>query len=397
MRVLLPAQFVQSLGYGVLFSLMAELQDAHGFATAGLGLISGATFVTSLVAQLTMSRYADRGHARTLLAAGLAAQIAALVWIGLAADLWQFVTARAVEGFGIGCFLPAARALVVTSDPDRSGRNLGMLSAVDLGGVTIGPVVGAVLAALFGLAAPFFVLAVLTAGALVFVAVVAGREHEAPIEAGGRNSLRRLIRIRRVIGVAIITLALEFPMGVYDSLWARYLTDRGASQLFVGVSLFVFGLPFMAFATLGGRLADRYGPLRVAVLGGLVIIPTTLAYGLIAAPIGILLVSIVESIGASAAFPGAQAAMAEASPPDLVASGQGLALAAGIGGAGVAAMVAAPIYQDLGSGWLFAGTAAVMAILVAIGAGVARSGEGMRRSAADTADAASSPPLGSPG
>lgn len=373
LRIVVPAQFALSLGYGVLFALLAELQDAHGLPTAGLGVISGATFLTSLVAQLTLARYADRGYTRVLLYVGLLAAALSLVWIGSATTLWEFVLARAVEGLAIGCFVPAARAWLVGADPARSGRNLGFLTAFDVAGVTLGPLLGALVASRFGLRAPFFVLAAIT---LVALAVVAAGRPDTPARTdshhGTKGGIRTLVRIRPVLAAVILTVALEFPIGVYDSLWARLFTDLGASATFIGVGLALFGLPLMVLAPFGGRAADRYGALPVAMWSFVLIVPATLAYGTLGRPGLITAVACVEAVGTAFAFPGTQAAVAHDSPPHLLATGQGLALAAGIGAAGVAAFVAPLLYESVGRGWLFAATAALMATLVLVARAVAR-------------------------
>lgn len=365
LRVLVPAQFTLSLGYGVLFALLASLQDAHGLSTASLGLISGATFLTSLVAQLGLARFADRGHTRALLYGGLLAAALSLVWIGSATRLWEFVLARSVEGFAIGCFIPAARAWLVNADPARAGRNLGLLGSFDVAGVVLGPLLGAVFANRFGLRAPFFVLAALTLAALVFV--VASRPAPGARTDAGHTThggLRTLLQIRPVLAAVILTVALEFPVGIYDSLWSRFLTDLGASTTFIGVGLTIFGVPMMLLSPVGGRLADRYGALRVATWAFVLIIPTTLAYGLAGSAVVVTALAVFEAVGTAFAFPGTQAAVANDSPPHLLATGQGLALAAGIGAAGAAAFVAPLAYESIGAGWLFGLTAALMTALV---------------------------------
>lgn len=373
LRIILPAQFALSLGYGVLFALLAEMQDAHGFPTAGLGLISGATFLTSLVAQLGLARFADRGYTRALLYGGLVTAAISLVWLGSATRLWEFVAARAVEGFAIGCFVPAARAWLVGVDAERMGRNLGVLAAFDVAGVALGPLLGAVVASRYGLRAPFFLLAAFVLVALVFVA--AGRPDVGPrtdTHHETHGAIRTLLRIRPVLAAVLLTVALEFPIGVYDSLWSRLLTDLGASATFIGVGLMLFGAPTMLLSPLGGRMSDRFGPHRTAAWSFVLIVPSTLAYGLLGRPGLITMMAVVEAVGTAFAFPATQAAMAHDSPPHLIATGQGLALAAGIGAAGAAAFVAPLVYEHVGQAWLFATASALMAVLVGVAVVLAR-------------------------
>ncbi len=133
----------------------------------------------------------------------------------------------------------------------------------------------------------------------------------------------------------------------------------------VGIGLTLYGVPYVAFAARGGRLADRYGPVRIATFGMLVVVPTTLVYGLVAAPLVITGIALIEAVGNATAVPSAQAAMVRACPRDRLAAGQGLSGAISLSAAGVAAAVAAPVYEAAGSAVLFGGAAAVMTGLVA--------------------------------
>ena len=59
----------------------------------------------------------------------------------------------------------------------------------------------------------------------------------------------------------------------------------GASTTFIGVSLVLYGLPFMVAAPIGGQLADRHGPMRVAMVAPAAVIPLTVVYGHLTVPI----------------------------------------------------------------------------------------------------------------
>ena len=78
---------------------------------------------------------------------------------------------------------------------------------------------------------------------------------------------------------------------------------------------------------------------------------------MITIPIVIVSVALVEAIVQAVAVPASQAAMAIACPPQRLAAGQGLSGAAGQAGAGVVALLAAPVYESAGPGFLFAAAA----------------------------------------
>ena len=360
------ATFVAAAANGVVFPLLADLQDAHDLPTYGLGIISGASFIASLIGLLAFSGQADRGRAKGLLLGGLALSVISLVAFALSSELWQFTAARALSGLAIGCLAPATRSIVARLHPNSVGRNLGRLAGTELGGFVAGPVVGATLASAFNLDTPFWVLAVVIGITFVFLASrpIPGQEVGTGSPASARGLALDLLRFREVVVAALLALALFLPVGIYDSLWSRYLQDRGASTLFIGITLTMYGVPFIALASRGGRLADRVGPFHAAFACLVLVAPAIALYGVFTIPVLIVSVAMIEAVIQAVAVPASQAAMAQACPPERLAAGQGLAGAAGQAGAGVVALLAAPVYESAGPTFLF-----IAAALTTLGIG----------------------------
>ena len=145
--------------------------------TYGLGLIAGTSFLAGLGAQIGLARYADRGYTRLLLRLGLAVAAVGMLWFGLASQLWEFIGARLLLGLGSGMFVPAARRVVVARSGENAGEALGRLASFEVAGFISGPPIAAVLAALFGLHAPFIILAV----ALAVTSPAVARLDEPPV------------------------------------------------------------------------------------------------------------------------------------------------------------------------------------------------------------------------
>jgi MFS family permease len=366
------ATFFVAAGGGLIFPLLADLQDEHHLPTWGLGVISGMYFVGAVVGQLVLAPYADRGHTRRLLMAGAILSVVTMVLFAVSTELWQFSLARLMSGLAAGSFLPATRATLVRAAPERAGHLLGRYTGTETGGFVFGPVLGTAAYELWGLAAPFLALAVALAGVTVLLsrstvppaAAMADVEGRTTPATGGLGAVLGLLRIRGVVVAVLLELAVFLPVGIYDSIWARYLQDRGATTMFVGIGLALYGIPYVLWAPQGGKLADRRGPVFAAVVGMVVVVPTTALYGLLAAPVAITLFALMEAFGNATAVPGAQAAMARSCPPERLASGQGLSGSISLLVAGATAAVAAPIYGAAGPEVLFVGAAAVMTLLV---------------------------------
>ena len=355
----------------MVFSLLGRLQDTYGFSTAGLGYLTAATFVASPIASIGLSPLADRGRSRQLIIASIALGTLGALWFAFGDKLWQLVCARSMIGFAFGLYQPTVRGLVVRdarANGTGAGEQLAKLSGIDAAGFTLGPGVGAVIFRFFGLRAPFLVVAAL----LPFAAVALVRrlpKTSSPATTAAERPQRHLafdlLRNAKVRIALLLAIGNFLPVGVYDSLWARYLEDRGASTLFVGLSLSLYGIPYMIAAAPGGRLVDRLGPLRALKLALAGVLPLVVVYGLVRSPWVIAFMALLEAAFGAVAQPAAQAAMAAACPTDRLAAGQGLAGAGASFAAAGTALVAAPLYARVGSAGVF--TSAAVAIAAVMG------------------------------
>lgn len=365
-------------GNGVVFGLIAEIQDAHGISTPELGLISGSLFAASLLGVLGLAHLADKGHARTMLLSGLAIGAASTAWFGMATHLWEFVASRALSGIAVSLFISAGRSIVSRIDPARAGENLGRLAGAEIAGFILGPALGVGLYRVGNLSTPFFVLAGIAAVALVFFVLhfpevdfpdvdfpEVHRRDAARVSYWGLTGLD-LLADRKVRAAALLALAVFLPVGAYDSMWSKYLSDLGASDVFVGTSLTLYGVPLVLLSGRGGRLVDRLGPMSAgkrAIAGA---VPIIVAYGLLHSYWLVALTAIIEAAVQAVASPSAQAAMTKACPPERLGAGQGLAGAVGLSGGGLLASVAPAVYDRFGAEVLFAGVGLMVAVIAMV-------------------------------
>jgi MFS family permease len=362
-KLLYAATAFEALGYGAIFALLAELQDEYDLPTYGLGLIAGTSFLAGLGAQVGLARYADRGYTRLLLRLGLAVAAAGMLWFGLASQLWEFIGARLLLGLGSGMFVPAARRVVVARSGGKSGEALGRLASVEVAGFISGPPIAAVLSSLFGLHAPFLILA----GALALTSPAVARIEEPPMgEVPPKGALRVLVKIPGVRAGLALAAALYLSIGVFDATWAKYMSDLGASTNVIAFTLALFALPLVALSPFGGRLADRRGPLRSGVVALGLTIPLIAGYGFANSVIVASLIAVAHSVFDAISTPSGQAAVARAAPASLTAAGQGLYAASAAAAAGFAAFGAAPLYDAAGAEAMWGAAAVGVAILTAL-------------------------------
>jgi MFS family permease len=370
MRGLYVVVAVTMAGVSSVFALLAELEERYALPTASLGWIAGSAFAAALVTQLSLARYADRGHSTLLLRAGVAVSAAGLLWFGLATELWQFVLARTLLGAGVGMILPPARRAILLTSDGNQGERLGVLYAAYLSGFVFGPPIAGLLTTLADVRLPFLVLGVLVAVSSLSIARLdvpeAPRAGAPGAPVPTKRVLRRLATDRRVVAAILVIVSFRYSVGVFEPLWATYLDDLGASTMVITLSLTGFALPMLIVAKPAGRLSDRYGPRMASLVSAAATVPIMGAYGFVSSIPLVCLMVVPHGLFEAIQSPGTQAAVGEAAPTQDAAAAQGFGEAAGSAAAAIGAFTAAPLFAWLGAGpaWLIAGL--VMAGLLAL-------------------------------
>jgi MFS family permease len=389
---LLPLFFLTGImdaSLGSILALLAEIRAQFGISPAGIGLIGGSGFVTAVAAQIGLARLADRGHARALLNFGLASAALSMLVLAQAASLWEFVAGRLLLGLGEGAILPAARRTVIVRARDHAGSALGRLNAFQLTGFLIGPLFGSAVFELAGLRAVFFASLVMV---LACVPLVARTEMPAAAASTASRVLRTLLRRRGMQAMICMAVGYYGSFGLFEAIWAILLADLGASQLLIGLNFTLFALPMILVAPFGGRLATRYGAMRVAFVAMAATIPFIASYGLWESVIVLTLVMMVQAVGDAVIMPASQLAVAEVSGEDI-AAGQGLFGACGLAVAALVAFGGGAAYGAYGGAVVFAGYAAFM-VLTLVGAYLfARERLGIPSAPTPALESPSSPPL----
>ena len=355
---------LMSLGYGSVFTLLADIRDKYGFSDGQVGLIAFAGLFTGVLSQLFLARFSDRGYAVVMMRVGIAFAAFGMLWMSFSTALWQWIAARLLLGLGSGMVGPAIRRIIIARDPQRVGSNLGRQTAFDVAGFVLGPALAAGLAQVFGLRAPFIVLTVAYVLAIFLVGRVTTAGDAAPAETSpsGRSSLLRLPAMQSALFSAI---AFYLTIGMFEALWSILLRDQGAATWLIGLTLSLFTIPMIIFAPKGGAMAQRRGPIVIVSFSITAAAIATFAYGI--APLWLLIaLSGIHAVADAFTMPANQVAVAMSSPPDQFAAGQGLLGATGLAIAALSALIGAAVYDAYGRGAIFTGTAVLMMVCLLI-------------------------------
>ena len=360
---------IATMALGGIFALLGELRDELGFSESELGFMVAMGFFAGFAAQVWLSRYADRGHAKVMITVGQVFMILGLAMMVFVSDLWWFVAARVVLGMGVGVFLPAVRRIVIVSDSASVGANVGLLAAYDVGGFVVGPLLAGFLAHFLGFRAPFIALAAVLFASLPLALRL-------PPDRGAVSRERRVIRAlleQRAIRAILFAVAGWFVMiGSFEAVWALLLDDLGAEVWLIGLTTAVIILPMVAVAPRSGAFAQKVGPFRVVIGGLVVVIPCVISYGFIDSLTLIVIVAVVQGGADAFVYPAMQVGIAVAAGEDLAASAQGLQGALLELTAGLVALVAGVVFEQWGRDVVFVSNGVVMIICVGIALLVAR-------------------------
>ncbi len=376
-------------GYGALFTLLDEYRDSYGIGESALGLVIGLGFIAGFLSQVTIAPRADRGHARQVVVLGVLLDVAGLVVIALSEAIVPLLVGRFVMGIGIGMATPALRRIVILADPEHLGRNVGRLLAADVAGFAAGPAISAVLVGPFGIAAPFLFIAGAT---LLLLPFVAGADVAETVEAGSPRFAFDLLRIRPFAAAVVVGCAVWVMIGAFDALWSLALDDLDAADWLADLGISLFALPLVVLGSLGGRLAQRVGPFRVATVGLLAASAFMLSYGLVPSGAAMFAVAMVHAVTDGLSVSATGVAVAMVVPEERQAGAQGVLGGIQVLAAGIVAPIIGSLYEVFGRTVAYTAAATSMVLLVGLGLALAGPARRLRDVGGGDADRAPADP-----
>ena len=366
---LLIAEFIVWLGFGGLLPILPIYFADQGVDLGTLGLVIAAWPAARLVSEPIFGWLADRTARVPLMVIGLVATgvfgALPLVWTGPVA----FFLLRAGAGLGAAIYDPAARGFLTDATPPaRRGEAFGLYGAAQMGGLLLGPTIGAIGAEhLGGIAFVFVFSAIAAIVAAVAIALrvretgpvhkadaspsydrmtlppdspyVEGRaaaalaaEHDrpdaGPVDPGTAQPPTRLLN-RGLIAAIILNAGGYYGGGTYEVIGSLFLKGLGADLALIGLTFAMFGLPVLVLSPYAGRLVDRRGSFGFIVMGMVLPAITGVLYTLIRDPALAVPLILVEATGFAFLNPALYAVVAANSPPGRSSTAQGLFGAAG--------------------------------------------------------------------
>lgn len=242
-----------------------------------VGIIAGITSVVALLSKPLGGLLGDKGYRfQAMILGNVLGAVAGLLYVlsAVTGSIWTLAFARAIHGLSMGIFFPSSLSTAVDLAPKgRVGETLGWRGMMFSLGNIIGPALGGYLSDVMGFVGAFSFTVVFSIVGALFVLPVwreAGRIVEREIRED-RASYSELLKA----GFVAASLALFFfsfsYAGIITYLPALYKI-LGIPQSVFGFYMMVIGIASFIMRVIGGRTADRMGPVPVIRIGILLVI-----------------------------------------------------------------------------------------------------------------------------
>ena len=251
------------VGVGMIVALLPQRVFAATGSIESVGLIASTFALAYLLSQLPIGVLSDRFGPKLFLTFGyIICGIAGLVFFS-AQDAQTIYIGRAIQGIGEAPIWALGPAVLSLAYPDSKGRAIGIYNAAIHAGLTLGPLLGLLIASTGQDNTPFLVFASLCFGAGVIVTFGLGKDIRQVRVKRTNVDAHQLIAILRQRKVAIIVLGILLygsAYGVFVSILPISLTiNNGLSSTAVALYFVVLYATISLAQLIAGPISDRVG------------------------------------------------------------------------------------------------------------------------------------------
>ncbi len=277
--VVCVAQVLSAVGFSMIFPFLPlyieDLGSASGLSTELLaGLVISAQGITMMISAPFWGVFADRFGRKKMIMRALFGGAMTLALMAFAQNAEQLILIRAAQGLVTGT-VSANNALVAAATPrHRVGFAMGALQVGLWAGVAVGPLLGGVLADLFGYSIPFLITALLLMAGGMVVLVGVGEDSSSLAANSEKRRTSVLQSWKNILGTSGVglVLSLRFLSGLarmiivpIAPLFVVSLVARGAdtSNTYAGMVMAVSAATSTLGAVYLGNLGDRISHRKV--------------------------------------------------------------------------------------------------------------------------------------
>ena len=271
LATLFAAVFIAMLGIGVIIPVLPQLAVQLGAGGFALGVITAAFSLSRGLLQPVVGDRSDRHGRKRFIVVGLIIYGMVGLLVPLAQSVVHLVYIRILQGMGAAMIVPVAMAYTSALAPvGQEGKYMGMMNASLFCGIGFGPVIGGVIADRMGLGPVFYVMAILSLGALLLVLVLLPPSQAAAKTrtTGIIRNMGHMLQRRRSFGILLARFAsvlMIVPAMAFLPMIMAPWPDNTSTHMGIVMACrtLVNGVLQIPF----GRLADRVDKKILLLIG----------------------------------------------------------------------------------------------------------------------------------
>lgn len=331
-RILLIGNSMSAFAYNMLYPLLSLYAFYLGASVVQAGWVFSAYGLMMATGSFFSGFLSDRyGRRRLILIGWLLSALPPLLYL-LARDWSTLLVYAGLWGLAVGLYSPNIQPLLTESSESKTlGTSFGYYFGIITLVAGLGPLLGGVLAGEGSYIAAFAV----ASGLSIFSALFALRLRETlRPSAASPGRFRSLLRFRAGATSLSITLILVFwvfyftnGLGnqIFAPLFPLYLKERvKASTVEVGLVFTSISLPTALTVIAGGKIGDRFGRKRFAIISSLVFIPLMPLLAHVTTVLQVIVIVIALVLIGNVSFPALQAFFMESFPSSQRGRASGL-------------------------------------------------------------------------
>ena len=160
--------FLVLLGLSIIAPILPEYAETFNVNYTLVGLVVAAFGIARMFLDLPAGILARRFNKKSLMFVGLILVSASSIMAGLAQNYSTLLIARFIEGFGSAIYVTTATIFIaLVASPERRGFLMSVYSGFLLLGAIFGPSFGGFIADSYGINAPFFAYAIISASGII--------------------------------------------------------------------------------------------------------------------------------------------------------------------------------------------------------------------------------------
>ena len=277
--ILSAAHFFTDLNLGSLPAVLPFLITAYGFDYRDVAGLMFASSCLSTVVQPVFGWLADRTSRNWFMGFGLMMTGISFGAVGWLENYWAIFAAVILSGVGSAVFHPQAAKLTNLISGEKRGTGMSVFSVGGNGGFGVGPILAVALISAFGLKGLGFYAFCSVAIGIPLLCFGPGKPQtaaapvtnaKAQAEPAGTNDWKSF----GILTVFIVLRSVCYT-GILSFLPLYSIHALGASPSAASAAISVISFAGIICTFFGGPLADRFGCVKMILIGSALLVPAT--------------------------------------------------------------------------------------------------------------------------